>query len=386
MASKSKRPRAGNPEEKASGRGVVVLGLLAPPQIPEEFVGALAVDLPGMLSERVSDQVSWKIPTIRDPRVPDVEGGGETIDDVREWKHREGWDLAVCLTDLPLFSGERVVVADASRQQDAALVSVPALGALRRHRHTREAIVRFVDEVLSKGLELDREDGQHEVGSEHRPDGRLAAIGRIVPSSEGGHLQLVAPAPRGRLQLLAGMVRANRPFRVILGLSYALAASFATGAYVLVTPSIWELGNASGWGRLLALMMLSVTAMVVWLIIVHDLWERPSRSSQEARQRAQASNATTTITLTVGTLSLYAALFTLILLAAGIFVPAGFLQSTVHHPIGFADYVILAWLASSLATVVGALGSGLETSVDVRDAAYSYHRERRDKRDNDSAG
>lgn len=44
----------------------MVLGLLAPPQIPAEVVERLAGELPETLSERVSDRVRWQVPTIRD--------------------------------------------------------------------------------------------------------------------------------------------------------------------------------------------------------------------------------------------------------------------------------------------------------------------------------
>lgn len=107
--------QARSPKGDDSEYGTVVIGLLAPPQVPREFVEGLADELPGVLSERISDRVSWEIPTVRDTRLPDVEygeeGGDETIDDVSEWRRHEGWDLAVCMTDLPLVRSDgRAVV------------------------------------------------------------------------------------------------------------------------------------------------------------------------------------------------------------------------------------------------------------------------------------
>jgi hypothetical protein len=350
--------------------GTVVLGLLAPPQIPKEVVEDLAAELPWALSERVSDRVSWEVPTLRDTRVPDVEygeeGGDETIDDVSEWRRHEGWDLAVCVTDLPLVRSDgRAVVAESCPHQDAALVSLPALGMIRRRRRAREEIVRLVDELFSDDLEPGRE------GEEDRAGG---GIGRVV-TSDDDNLQFVTPAGVGKLQLLAGMVRATHPFRVVLGLSYALTAALGTAAFTVITNTIWQLSGALGSVRLLALMLISLVAMVAYFIVVHDMWHRPSR--RWGREYTVLLNATTVITLTIGALTFYLALFALTLAAAGLFIEGSVLAGALGHQPGLIDYAALAWIVSSLATLGGTLGSGLQASDDVHEAAYTYHGERR---------
>ena len=59
------------------------------------------------------------------------------------------------------------------------------------------------------------------------------------------------------------------------------------------------------------------------------------------------------------------------------FVPGAYFQSTLKHSVGLGDYVTLAWMAASLATVAGALGASLEHEVKVREAAYGYRQRRR---------
>jgi hypothetical protein len=147
-----------------------------------------------------------------------------------------------------------------------------------------------------------------------------------------------------------------------------------------VTPTIWMLGDASGWARLLAFMVAAIVAMVAWIIVSHDLWERAS--DREARHWTRLYNGVTALTITAAVFIAYAALFALIFLAAWVFVPSDYLRTNLRHPVGPGDYLILAWLTASLATVAGALGSSLEDEDTVREAAYGY-RQRRRQQDGD---
>jgi len=209
----------------------------------------------------------------------------------------------------------------------------------------------------------------------------VAPIRRVTPTGDDEDIDVrfVSPKARGHLRLLAGMVRANRPWRLFSTMKGTLAAAFATAAYVLVMPIIWQMADSLGWVRLLALMVLSLVAMVVWIIVAHHLWERPA--SWKARDVAALYNAATALTLSVAVLFSYAVLFVLVLVAAAIFLDSGFLQSNLGHPVGLSDYVRLTWMATSLATVAGALGSGLEDEETVRDATYGYRQQRRNAPD-----
>ena len=71
-------------------------------------------------------------------------------------------------------------------------------------------------------------------------------------------------------------------------------------------------------------------------------------------------------------LALYGALYLLALLGSLLLVVPDLLAAGLGHPAGSGDYAELAWLTSSLATVGGALGAGLETDDAVRQAAYTH--------------
>ena len=58
-------------------------------------------------------------------------------------------------------------------------------------------------------------------------------------------------------------------------------------------------------------------------------------------------------------------------------VPTQLLEEGIGHAVRVDDYMKLAWLTSSLATLGGALGAGLESDDVVRAAAYTYRQESR---------
>src|SRR5690242_19492492 len=312
--------------------------------------------------------------------------GVEAIDLARARLLRDGWDLAVCITDAPLRTRTRPVVADASATHGVALVSLPALGAVQTRRRARDAVVRLVDGLVGESLELGERGPGRRARVSHRIVSLAAPIRAVEAPDDDVDLRFVAAVVRGNLRLLAGMVRANRPWRLIVRLSRALAAAAATVAFALVSSDLWMLAAALSWPRLLVLTVLSVSATLLWLIVSHRLWE--PRQGRGSRQQTVLFNVATTLTLLLGVASLYAALFALTLGTAALVIDAGVLGGALGHAAHLGDYVALAWMASSLATIAGGLGAGLESDEAVREAAYGYRVERaseRDSRSNESA-
>jgi hypothetical protein len=360
-------------------RDELVLGLLAAPGRPTEDAEALAEDLPALLADRVTDEVSWRVPVRTDPEVADMRHGVEAIDLARGRLLREGWDMAVCITDAPLRVGTRPVVADASATHGVGLISLPALGAVQTRRRARDAVIRLVDGLVGESLELGKGGPRRRARVRDRIASLAAPVRPVEPPDDDVDLRFVAAVVRGNLRLLAGMVRANRPWRLIVRLSRALAAAAAAVGFALVTADLWLLADALDWLRLLALTVMSVGATVLWLIVSHRLWE--VGHGRGSRQQTVLFNTATTLTLLLGAASLYTALFALTIGAAAVVIDAGVLGEALGHDADVGDYAALAWMASSLATIAGGLGAGLESDEAVREAAYGYRVERASERD-----
>ncbi|WP_211338851.1 hypothetical protein [Georgenia muralis] len=343
----------------------MVIGLVSAPGTAAEVASNLADDLRADLSERLPT-VEWRVPTVVDVLVSPPADDAIIVAAARERLLDEAWDLVVCLTDLPLEVHRRPVVAHASPLHGVAVVCLPALGAIGLRRRTRDTVVGLVRTLLG-----DTED--------HALPGSVAGLRRraheLGRQQEGadGSVRFTARVLSGNVRLLTGMIRANQPWRLAIGLSRALTAALATGVLALVTSDIWQLGDALGWARLSAVGVGSVVAITVALIVGAGLWERSS--TMDGRKQVTLFNLATTGTVLLGVLFLYAALLLLAMLTSPVLVPAHLFEENIGHAARVGDYLELVWLTSALATLGGALGAGLESDEAVRAAAYTYRQE-----------
>jgi hypothetical protein len=358
---------------------------VAAPGVAEDLARQLAVDLPPKLVERVSAEFTWEIPVVVDDLAAGAGLGTAVIDAARERMLREAWDLAVVLTDRPLRIGRRPVVADASATHGVGLISLPALGAVQMRRRARDAVVRLVDGLMGESLEI---TGAEVSARRRRVAQRLAELvrteRRVDPDDEGVDVRFVAAVVRGNARLLVGMLRANEPWRLTVRLSRALVAAVAAVVFALVTSDVWRLADALEPLNLAAMTVLSLTGIVVFLILAHGLWSDASDGA--ASEQAVLFNIVTTLTLTIGVASLYVALFVLGLGGAALALDEDVLSQAIGHDASLGSYLKITWMASSLATVAGALGAGLESDAAVREAAYGYRPERETERDLLGAG
>src|SRR3954464_10942257 len=126
-------------------RPEIVVGLVAtPPDYPARVAARLTAELAGRLAERVDADVRWTVREGWGEVAPRRDGGVEALlDDLASRRADDRWDVAICLTDLPLHTARVPLVAPASARRRAAVVSLPALG-LRQLRGARAIVPDLV--------------------------------------------------------------------------------------------------------------------------------------------------------------------------------------------------------------------------------------------------
>jgi hypothetical protein len=169
---------------------------------------------------------------------------------------------------------------------------------------------------------------------------------------------------------VAQMVVANKPWKLVPDLSKVLVATLASAGFFIVNSNTWGIAEALPFWRLLAVALVALAGLGLWLIVAHELWEPPSASNDpEVTRRV---NVATALTLFLGLVFGYLVLFLIVLAAMALVVPDSYLGKNIGHQAGFGDYVVSSWLSASLATVAGAIGSGLESDEDVKETVARY--------------
>lgn len=348
----------------------IVLGLVGDPGAAFALARELAdTDLHRELDQRLPG-ARWCIELLEGRLVQPPATDAELVTAARKTLLEKGWDVVICLTDLPLHVEQRPVVAHANPVRNVAIVSVPALGARGARHRIRETIVRLLVRLIAGSTELYSPKGQRGVGTSPKrvTVQRVRQLGSD-PADEA--FLYTARVLTGNLTLITGMVAANEPWRLSLRLSRALTGAVAAGVFGLVTADIWRLADAFGLLRLAGTALVSVVATVATLIVGAELWE--PMVGRAVRKQVILFNIVTVVTVLIGVTVLYVALYVLALGASFWFVLPQIWKDQVGHPATLRDYFELAWLISSLAMIGGALGAALESDEAVREAAYVQH-------------
>ncbi len=247
-------------------------------------------------------------------------------------KQKENWDYTVCLTDLPMFSQKDIVLGDVNEDTGVAQVSIPAFGFFPLYKRVKKAIIQMVSELYYKvnGYPESTNEGTAASNEGHLLKRRFY----FSPIRKASHpndkvkadvLFVLRPRIYGRTRLLLGMAYANKPLSIIPAFKNVVAVAFATGAYGLIFPTLWKLSVAYGSIRFVVLMLAAIFGMIIWVIVAHNLWEKPSYKSE--RKLRMLYNAATVMTLGVSVAVYYCMLYILF------FAAVAFLYRRIYMPL-----------------------------------------------------
>lgn len=338
----------------------VTIGLIADPGLPNAVAGRLARQLPRSLERGVDRRVTWKVQASRETlpltntgEIPLVEHAPRLLED-------NEWDAVVYLSELPRQHDGDAMVAEVDAHARAALVSLPTLGAWHVTGRTRNLVVRLIM-ALTHHSERTVANFEGHGETEHR-------------SSESAEF-LIRRGRWSQLRLLAGMVRNNRPGRILPALSSSAAAAAGTGAFGIFYASIWSMADSLAAGRLALISVLVIAALSFWLIFHNDLWT--SDHGISGRESPWLDNAATVITVALTVGMMYVALYAVLLGAAFAIITNDYLSTHLQRPASVLDHMKLTWLAASLGMMGGALGSNFDSDQAIREATYSRREQER---------
>lgn len=331
------------------------LALIVAPGLPQEIASSLRQELERRLRRRY-ENVTWEViidvKTLIDAPVPI----DQLVDAVRSELVEQQWDLAICLTELPIQRETQPVTTLSSPAHSIGLLSLPALGPQMQRK-----VLGRLFALVAQLLRSPTGDGESQHVLEALADGG---------SDQGTNAISSVHSIYRNARFLGGMLRANRPWRFAARLYRALAAALATTVFALVYSDMWRLASAAGPWRLTALSTVTIVAPVLALITAHGLWERSKHPGTQ--RQVLLLNTVTATTVLIGVATMYAALFLLALGGGLLLMHPDYLSQALGYPATAKNYLELAWLVSSLATVGGALVAGLESNEAVRRAAYAY--------------
>ncbi|GGC61999.1 hypothetical protein IEU95_12900 [Hoyosella rhizosphaerae] len=298
-----------------------------------------------------SEITQWDV-TVRTRSFPLNDNGEILLSDAASSdKEDADFDIVVGVTELPRLTSDGPAALDMTPDADIALISLPGLGPLG----LRSKLAQEIRTIL-----------------------------QAEPPLQQTTQMVRFPA---MLRLLLGMVRVNRPWRLVPSLSSAMAAAGATAAFGVFYSSIWEMATALSPLRLSLITAMSITAMTLWLIIYNRLWDSPRHHG--SRVNALVYNVATVLTLVAGVGLMYLGLYLATFAAALTVISWDFLGATLGEPAALAHYATLAWLATSMGTVAGALGSSAEDTIAIQRAAFGNREQERrqaqESRENDHA-
>ncbi|WP_280771654.1 hypothetical protein [Salipaludibacillus daqingensis] len=385
-------------ESNHSSKETLSIGIVPAPEVASDISDKLSSDLTERLRYYVDDNYTWNVEVVVDSYIGAEEDAYLTMKHAKKIASEHNWDYTVAITDIPLFKDGEFLVAEVDDDEEMAQISFPALGIVPLYRRVRSSTLQLISEMHHGTNEDAREAVQERIDNLpkakkknlHSTNSRelikrgsqkkILPIDRVVTDDDDDTAvrYIARPKSNGYFRVGTGMVRANNPLQVIRTFKSVVAIAFATGAYALIFPTVWLLADAYELERGITLMVVSYCAMTTWIILAHNLWEKKN-DSPDKPSLVRLHNLSTLFTIGLGVAVYYVVLFICFLVAVFLFIPPDLLESEngIGREAGLGYYIYLSWLITSLATVIGAIGAGLEDEETVLKGTYGYRQRKR---------
>lgn len=346
----------------------ITVGLVPAPGMPRTLIEKIIDELPELTEKYIDADCIFKFELEVSPLASSAEYINETIHRMAKIKKKNDWDYVIGITDLPSLSENRVVVSEFDSQKSVSLISLPALGFFSVKRKLRRMVTHHL-EYLYKYNEDSMSFSSRELSSPS-----VMNISRETPieDNESTNRYIIKSYIIGWLKIILGMTYINEPWSIVTNFKTLVSLAFATGTYIAVFSTPWELSIDYQPWRLILLMIFAVIGMVFWLIYAHKLWGKSS--AKTAVHYRWLYNLTTFMTLLFVTIANYVILFILLTISVTMFVPPEIFNDWTQADEDFTvmNYINLIWFTTSLGILAGALGSTAESEEKIRSVTYSY--------------
>lgn len=362
-----------NDYRKENSMPSLTVGLIPAPRMPRVLIDKILEDLPKLAEEFIDSDYDWKFECEESILTSSSEYINETIHRMVNIKERNKWDYVIGITDLPSLSNHKVVVSEFDSHKSVSLLSLPSLGFLILKRKLKRMLIHHLEYLY-----------QYNVDSAAFDSSKLSTptVMNISPETpveenESTNRYIINSYVIGWLKIILGMTYMNEPWSIVTNFKTLVSLAFATGTYISIFSTPWQLSIDYHAWRLITLALFSVIGMVFWLIYAHKLWE--GQSSKTSVHYRWLYNLTTFMTLLFVTVINYFILYLLLTVSITMFVPPAIFNDWTQAETDFTvmNYVNLIWFTTSLGILAGALGSTAESEEKIRSVTYSYRQQYR---------
>ncbi|MBM2659768.1 hypothetical protein [Staphylococcus pseudoxylosus] len=342
----------------------IKVGLIVAPHTAEKLTKQ-CLELLSNYFKKMFSEVNFEFEIEQNVVIGSAEHVDRCIGYAYKKKQKKEWDYSICITDLPSFSNNKTVLSDINLQKQTAMISLPALGLFRIRHKLRSVIIDIISYIYETSKNRPRKSTFEKFS--------FPKIRKVTPNNEflNNERYIYNSTAIGMAKTIFGMTYANEPWKAVISFKKVIALGLATGTYISIFSTPWQLSVEYEWPRFVILMLISFIGMVVWLVYAHNFWEPPSSKSK--KKYRYLYNFTTLLTMFCLIFLSYIVLFFLLLTSIVLFVPDNLFESWgyANESYSISNYLRLSWLISSAGLLAGSLGTVMEGESKMKELTYT---------------